>query len=67
VTAHLHSTLVDGCFRCELGKDEAAAQEREEREQIAREKACSHEWEIRRSDLGGQWAACPRCGAERDL
>ena len=24
MTAHLHSTVVDGCYRCELGKDEMA-------------------------------------------
>lgn len=23
MTAHLHSTIVEGCYRCDLGRDEA--------------------------------------------
>jgi hypothetical protein len=31
MTAHTHREVVKGCYRCELGQDEAAAAELEER------------------------------------
>ena len=35
MTAHLHSSYVEGCYRCELGKDEAAAAEAHLRDELA--------------------------------
>ena len=34
MTAHMHTALVDGCYRCELGKDEEAAVIAERREKV---------------------------------
>lgn len=67
MTAHLHPTFVDGCFRCDLGRDEEAAAIAQQEADEARQAECPrHVWGERRGTLH-PWRECTLCGAEQDL
>jgi hypothetical protein len=66
VTQHLHGEIVPGCFRCDLGRDEAEAAEQEAAEQAEREANCpGHNWRERTTRFDS-WAECIQCGAEEE-
>lgn len=53
MTAHNHSVLVDGCYRCDLGKDEALAGQMDDLREAAGEARLNsfNEWEDALADL----------------
>ena len=64
MSAHTHSTLTPGCYRCDLGREEAAWAEQEAAEQAAREAACpGHIW-VQFTSRYASWAVCSHCRAE---
>lgn len=67
MTAHLHAALVPGCFRCELGQDEAAWAVQEAAEDAAREAACREHTYREFHTVFDDWAVCTRCGHEEQL
>ena len=67
MTAHMHATLVEGCYRCELGRDEEAAALAEQAADEARQAACrEHDW-MQRGTPGNEWRECYLCGKDEDL
>ena len=56
MTAHTHRTLVEGCFRCELNKDEIAA---------ARAESLAEGWI--EDENGNLYGHCNACGEEREM
>ncbi len=67
MTAHTHTVITPGCYRCDLNLDEVRAAEQDEAEQAAREAACpGHSWVEHRYRFGNWWE-CRLCAAEVDL
>lgn len=67
MSAHTHTVITPGCYRCDLNVDEVKAAQQDEAEQVAREAACTeHDW-ITRGTPGSEWQSCYLCGAEVEL
>lgn len=67
MSAHNHTVITPGCYRCDLNIDEVRAAEQDEADQTAREAACpGHSWEKRESQWSTWWV-CRLCRGEVEL